>query len=358
MDKLYTMMKELTEAAGVPGQEDEVRGIMRKYLEPLSSDMATDNLGSIFAKKIGDETGPKVMIAGHMDEIGFMVTHITSKGYIKFQTLGGWWSQVMLAQRMVIKTRKGDVVGVIGSKPPHILPADERNKTVEIKDMYIDIGVLSADEAREAGIRPGDAIVPIMPFTVMANDKFFMAKALDNRAGCGLAIDVLERLQGESHPNVLWAGATVQEEVGVRGAKTSANMVEPDIYFALDVGIAGDTPGMSEDYLPNNKCGQGPLVLLYDALHVPHTKLRDLVIDTAEEEGIPIQFDAIPGGGTDAGGAHVMGKGVPALSIGFPTRYIHSHAAIMHREDFENASKLLAAVIKKLDTKTLEWLRS
>lgn len=356
MDPLFTLFQELTEASGAPGQEEEVRGLMRKYLEPLSEEILTDNLGSIIAKKTGSLNEPKIMLAGHLDEIALMVTHITSKGYIKFQTLGGWWSQVMLAQRVVIKTRKGDVVGVIGSKPPHILPPEERNKVVQIKDMFIDIGASSADEAKEFGVRPGDPILPICPFTVMKNEKFIMGKALDNRAGCALAVEVLKRLQNMEHPNTVFSGATVQEEVGLRGATTLPHVVNPDIFFALDVGIAGDTPGMSEDQMPNSKCGKGPLIVLYDYSMVPHKKLLDFVLDTAEAEGIPVQFEAMPGGGTDAGRVHLHGKGVPSLVIGFPTRYIHSHAAIMHRDDFENAAKLLAAVIKRLDGETVASL--
>lgn len=356
MDQTLSMFKELTEAAGVPGQEEEVRNLMRGYLEPLSDEIVTDNLGSIFAKKSGTADGPRIMMAGHLDEVGFLVTHITSKGYIKFQPLGGWWAQVMLAQRVTIKTRKGDIVGVIGSKAPHVLSAEERNKVVQIKDMFIDIGASSPEEAKEFGVRPGDPIVPICPFTVMNNEKFIMAKALDNRAGCALAVEVLRRLQDTPHANTVFSGATVQEEVGLRGAITSPHVVQPDIFFALDVGIAGDTPGMTDDQMPNNKCGKGPLVVLYDAFMVPHKKLLDLVIDTAEEEGIPIQFDSMTGGGTDAGRVHVYGKGVPSLALVFPTRYIHSHAAIMHRDDFENAAKLMVAVIKKLDAQTVAEL--
>lgn len=356
MDRVTQMFKELTEANAAPGQEHEVRELMNRYLEPLSEEFVSDNLGSIFAKKTGSQNGPKIMIAGHLDEIALMVTHVTSKGYIKFQPLGGWWSQVMLAQRVLIKTRKGDIVGVIGSKPPHVLSPEERNKVVQIKDMYIDIGTSSADEAKEFGIRPGDPILPICPFDLMKNEKFMMGKALDNRAGCALAVEVLQQLKDAQHPNTVYSGATVQEEVGLRGATTAPHVVNPDIFFALDVGIAGDTPGMSEEQMPNSKLGKGPLIVLYDYSMVPHKKLLDFVLDTAEEEGIPVQFESMPGGGTDAGKVHLYGKGVPSLVIGFATRYIHSHASIMHRDDFDYAAKLLTAVIKKLDKKTYESL--
>ncbi|HUP27887.1 MAG TPA: peptidase M28, partial [Chloroflexia bacterium] len=210
MDETLQMLKELTEAQGVPGQEGPVREVMARYLSP-SGEIITDNLGSIVARKAGSagDDAPKILIAGHMDEVGFLVTMITDEGFLKFQTLGGWWEQVMLAQRVTIKTRKGDITGVFGSKPPHILSADDRKKIVDKKDMFIDIGVMSKEEAMEVGVRPGDPVIPICPFTVMANEKMLLAKAWDNRFGCAVAVETLKQI-GEDHPNVLYAGATVQ----------------------------------------------------------------------------------------------------------------------------------------------------
>ncbi|MBX6394774.1 MAG: M42 family metallopeptidase [Alicyclobacillaceae bacterium] len=355
MDPSLELLRELTEAPGAPGAEDPVRELMKKHLTALADEVVQDGLGSVFGKKVGDASGPKVMIMGHMDEVAFMITQITDDGFLRFQTLGGWWEQVMLAQRVKILTRKGELIGVIGSKPPHILPQEERNKVVQKKDMFIDIGASSREEALEFGVRPGDPAVPVCPFTVMPGGKFIMAKAIDNRSGCAAAVDVLRQLQGASHPNVVYAGATVQEEVGLRGAQTSAQMVQPDVFIAVDVGIAGDTPGIS-GHEALGKCGKGPLILLYDATLVPNRKLRDLLIDTAEELGIPYQFDAMAGGGTDAGKAHLVGKGVPSIVIGFPTRYIHSHAAMLHRDDYDNAVRLLTEVVKRLDRAAVDSL--
>lgn len=355
LDETLTMLKELTDARGVPGNEREVREVMKKYIEPLADELSTDGLGSLIAKKSGQADGPKIMVAGHLDEVGFMVTSIDKKGFLRFQTVGGWWSQVMLAQRVTIVTAKGDVTGVIGSKPPHILPAEARKKTIEIKDMFIDIGASSREEALEWGIKPGDMVVPYFEFTVMNNEKMLLAKAWDNRIGLAIAIKVLEGLKGESHPNTVYAVGTVQEEVGLRGAKTAAQMIAPDIGIAVDVGIPGDTPGLTEkDAL--SKLGDGPQIILYDASMVSHKGLRDFVTDTADELNIPYQFDSVPGGGTDSGSIHLTHKGVPALSITIATRYIHSHAGILHRDDFENAVKLITAVIKRLDADTVAKL--
>ncbi|MBW3111774.1 M42 family metallopeptidase [Bacillus sp. MCCB 382] len=352
LDETLTMLKDLTDAKGVPGNEREVRDVMKKYIEPFADEVTTDNLGSLIAKKVGDENGPKIMVAGHLDEVGFMITQIDSKGFLRFQTVGGWWSQVMLAQRVTIVTSTGEVTGVIGSKPPHILPPEARKKPVDIKDMFIDIGASSREEVQEWGVKPGDMVVPHFEFTVMNNEKMLLAKAWDNRIGCAIAIDVLRNLKDEKHPNIVYGVGTVQEEVGLRGARTAAAKIQPDIGFGVDVGIAGDTPGVS-DKEASSKMGEGPQIILYDASMVSHKGLRDFVTDTADEHNIPYQFDAIAGGGTDSGAIHLTANGVPALSITIATRYIHSHAAMLHRDDYENAVKLITEVIKKLDKETV-----
>ena len=353
LDETLTMLKDLTDAKGIPGNEREVREVMKNYIEPFADELTTDGLGSLIAKKVGKAGGPKIMVAGHLDEVGFMITQIDDKGFLRFQTVGGWWGQVMLAQRVTVVTRKGDVTGIIGSKPPHVLSVEARKKPVEIKDMFIDIGASSREEAGEWGVRPGDMVVPYFEFTVMNNEKMLLAKAWDNRIGCAIAIDVLKQLKGVDHPNEVYAVGNVQEEVGLRGAKTAAAKIQPDIGFAVDVGIAGDTPGITEKEAMS-KMGKGPQVVIYDASLVAHKGLRDLVTDTADELNIPYQFESIPGGGTDAGSIHVTHNGVPALAITIATRYIHSHAAMLHRDDYENAVKLIIEVIKRLDRETVD----
>lgn len=348
MDNTLQMLKELTDANGVSGYEKEPREIMKKYIEPFADEISNDNLGSLVAKKVGDANGPKVMVAGHLDEVGFMVTRIDDKGFIYFQTIGGWWSQVMLAQRVTIVTSKGNITGVIGSKPPHVLPVEARKKPADIKDMFIDIGASSKEEATEWGVLPGDQITPYFEFTVMNNDKMLLAKAWDNRIGCAIAIEVLKQLKDEKHPNIVYGVGTVQEEVGLRGAKTVSHFIAPDISFSVDVGIAGDTPGVTEKEAMGT-LGKGPQIILYDASMVGHKGVRDFVVGVADEMNIPYQYDAIPGGGTDSGAIHVSMNGIPSLSIGIATRYIHSHSSMLHRDDFENTVKLVVEVIKRLD---------
>ncbi|MCG7409209.1 M42 family metallopeptidase [Paenibacillus sp. ACRRX] len=348
MDEMTLRMKTLTEVDGVPGHEGAVHNKMQEYLSPLSEELLKDRLGSLVGKKTGQEQGPKVLLAGHLDEIGFMVTQITPKGFLRFIQLGGWWPHNVLSQRVTVKTRKGDLLGIIGSKAPHVLEPAEREKVMKLKDMYIDIGAKDEADAKAMGVRPGDWIVPVSEFTTMRDGELWVGKALDNRAGCALAVEVLKRLQDEEHPNIVYAGATVQEEVGCRGAGPVAKLVEPDIAFALDVGIAYDTPGSESQHMTCN-VGDGPLVLLFDATMIPHTGLRDLVMDTAEEIGINVQVDALAGGGTDADKFHTNGIGCPSLVVGFATRYIHSHNSIMSKADFDQAATLLTTVIKKLN---------
>ncbi len=353
MDELAELLKTLTEAHGVPGYETEIREVMRGLLEGLG-EVEQDNIGSLICRR--GEGRPRVMLAAHMDEIGFMVKHITSEGFIRFTPLGGWFDQVLLGQRVVIKTHKGDVVGVIGAKPPHLLSPDERKKVVERKDMYIDIGATSAQEVEEAGVRVGDPIVPLAPFQVLAGGKTYLAKAFDDRVGCAVLVEVMRRLAREGHPNTVYAVATVQEEVGLRGAATSVEKVNPDVALILESDIAGDVPGIKPEESPV-RLGGGPTIVVYDARMIPNLRLRDLAVETAQSLGIPIQFSVLEGGATDGGVIHLHQGGVPTLVIGVPARHIHSHGAIIHREDVERAIALVAALVQRLDAGTAARLK-
>jgi endoglucanase len=352
MDRTLTFLKDLVEANGAPGFEGEVAVVMERYLKGVGK-ISRDRLGSFICEKAGDPKGPRVMLAGHLDEVGFLVKSVTKEGFVKFLPLGGWWGHVVLGQRLIIQTRKGPITGVVGSKPPHELRDEDRRKVLEIRDMYIDVGATSDfDVKKKLDIRPGDPILPDSPFTVMANPNLLLAKAWDNRMGCALAAEVALRLKGEKHPNTLFAVATVQEEVGLRGAQTSATKIRPDVALALDVGIAHDTPGTEGD----EKLGGGPLVVIYDSSAIPNRKLRDLVIDTAEKLRMPLQFESVERGGTDAGRIHMTGEGVPSLAMGIASRYIHSHVSIIDKRDFEATVKLLVALVKRLDRKTVDGL--
>ena len=345
------MFKALTEAHGAPGFERDVRELMRKYIGQYTNEILQDKLGGIFGVVRGNEQGPKVMVAGHTDEVGFMVTQITEKGFIKFQPLGGWWNQVLLAQQVRILTKTGEVYGVIGSLPPHLLSDDVRNKPVDIKKMFIDIGADSKEDAENMGIRPGQPIVPATPFRVMSNPKKLMAKAWDNRFGCAMAIDLLSEVSKASLPNILYAGANVQEEVGLRGAAVAANLINPDIFFALDAGPAGDVPGAPEDAM--GKLGDGVLIRIYDRSYITHQGMKEYILDTVQSLGIKHQY-FVSQGGTDAGRVHLHDQGVPSIVVSIPSRYIHSHASIIHYDDYIAAKETLTALVKNLDRTAFE----
>ncbi|GAB4074951.1 M42 family metallopeptidase [Barrientosiimonas marina] len=346
------LFKNLTELQGVPGNEHAVRNFMRSELEKYTDDIVQDNLGGIFGVKRG--SGPRVMVAGHMDEVGFMVTQITKKGMIRFQTLGGWWNQVLLAQRVQIMTDNGPVIGVIGSIPPHNLTPEQKKKPMDTKDMLIDIGADDKKDAETIGIQPGQAIVPVCPFTPMANEKKIMAKSWDNRYGCGLSIELLKELQGETLPNELYSGATVQEEVGARGAKVAANMIQPDIFYALDASPANDMAGDDEAF---GQLGKGALLRIFDKTMITHHGMREFVLDTAESNDIPYQY-FVSQGGTDAGNVHLANSGVPSSVIGICSRYIHTSSSIIHVDDYQAAKELLVKLVKSTDQSAVDTIKT
>lgn len=353
MDKTTNWLKEISEVPGPSGFERRVRELMMNRLSG-QCEVLEDRIGSVIFKREGQNDGPSVMIAAHMDEIGFLVKAVTKEGFLKFVTLGGWWEQVMLGQRVTVMSANGDIPGIIGSKPPHILSAEERKKMVTKREMYIDIGAADQKDAEERlGVTPGIPAVPFAPFTPMANADLLVGKAWDDRVGCAVLTEVLGRLGKISHPNTVYGVGTVQEEVGCRGAKTSADVIMPQVAFAVDTCIAGDTPGVSEDQAAA-KLGAGVAICIYDASMIPHVKLRDFVLDTARTAQIPFQLEFSEGGGTDGGRIHLHAQGVPSIVLAVPTRYIHSHNGIISRKDYDAAVKLLLQLIQKLDARKMQ----
>ena len=351
------LLKELTEVNGIAGNEGQVRNLFKQEATAFAEEFVQDGLGGIFAKHTGNAEGPRLMLAAHMDEVGFMVSQITDKGFIHFVTIGGWWSQVVLAQQVTITTREGKTFrGVTGSKPPHVLTVEARNKPIDIKDVFVDLGASSKEEVESWGIRPGDMITPYIEYTRLNDTPFLLSKAWDNRIGVAVALEVLKEAATNGHETVLYSGANVQEEVGLRGAKAATFMIEPDLTVALDTGTAGDTPGMTLKEA-DSILGKGPQVIVYDASMIGHKGFREFVVDVAEAEGIPFQYTFIPGGGTDAGAQHQALGGIPSIAITVPVRYLHSHTSVIHEDDFKNTVKLVNAIVKAMNNKALEQIR-
>jgi putative aminopeptidase FrvX len=354
MDQTAQMLKELTEAYGVSGYEAPIRGLVRKYFEPFG-ELTQDKMGSVICQVKGSSDSPRVMLAGHMDEIGFMVKHITKEGFLKFIPLGGWFDQVLLGQRVVVQTQSGDVVGVIGAKPPHMLPAEERTKVVMKKDMYIDIGATSKEEVEAAGVRAGDPVIPRADFVEMANGRTYLSKAFDDRVGVAMVISALQELKDGQHPNTIFGAGTVQEEIGLRGATTSVREVNPDVAIVLESDIAGDVPGIKPEE-SSVKLGAGPCILIYEGRMIPNLQFRRFIMDVAAEKNIPLQVSYAEGGGTDGGAIHLHNTGVPTAVLGVAARHIHSHSSIIHREDYDNAVRLLVETVRRLDADTVARL--
>ena len=358
MPQVERLLEELTNAYGPTGFEGPVRAIMQRELSQLSDNMETDGMGSLIAHLRGGSDAPRIMMAAHMDEVGLMVKYIAPEGYIGFQTLGGWLDQALINQRWVILTREGIVPGITGLKTMHVMTPEARNQPFKREQMFIDVGASSRQDAEERlGIRPGDPIAPDSKFTPLNGGKLYMAKAWDDRVGLGLIVEVMRLLKGSPPPHTVYAVATVQEEVGLRGAHTSSYYVEPDIGINIEAGVAGDYPGISPDEA-QERVGEGPAIFLHDSSMLPNLKLRDLFIDVAKDKNIPVQFSVLSGYGEDGSEMQRSRGGAPTINISVPTRYLHSHNGIISREDFDRTVELVAGAIQRLDATTVQRLKS
>lgn len=339
------LMEKLSTTNGISGFEGKIVDIIKEELKNNVDEIQDDLMGNVIAIKKGDEKGKKVMLASHMDEIGLMVRHIDKKGFIKFSKIGGINDQMLLNQTVTIHGKSGDITGVIGSKPPHIMKAAERKKVVEYENMFIDIGAFSKKEAEKL-IAIGDPISFKASYEKFPND-LIMGKALDNRIGCYIMIEVMKRVNSKA---TVYGVGTVQEEVGLKGAKTSSFKINPDIAFALDVTIAGDHPGIKPDEAPV-VIGKGPAVVLVDASGrgiITPEKVKNLVISAALENNIKYQPEVSEGGTTDGSAIHLTREGIPTGVVSVPTRYIHTTVSIASMKDIEATIDLLVKTIEKL----------
>lgn len=340
------LLKELTEAHGVPGSEDAVRRIFLRELAGCGEVM-TDRLGSAAVERAG--AGPRVVVAGHFDEVGFAVQQITAKGFLKLVALGGWWTHTLVAQRVRILTKTGqEVLGVIGSTPPHFLGEGAKDKVMPLEQLYVDVGAASRAEAEAFGIALGDPVAPDGHFTALAGGQRFVAKAFDNRCGVAAAVQTMQLLKSEVLPCRLIAAGSVQEEVGCRGSVTLAALTRPDVALVMEGTPADDTPGMPAEE-SQGALGSGVQIRVLDPTALMNRRLVELVVDTARKEGIPHQLAVRRSGGTDARSFQFHETGVPCIVMAPPARYIHSHNSILHLEDYLNTVRLTAAVVRRLD---------
>lgn len=348
------LLKALSEASGICGHEDEVRGILVKALEGIGS-VHFDRLGGVAVEKRGTADRPRVLLVGHMDEIGFVVRNITDDGFLHIMPFGGWMDQVLLAKRVHVVGSKGKVLGVIGAKPPHIVPPEKQGEMVRIRDMFVDVGAASATEVREElGISEGDPVVPDSQVAELNGGRFLLGKAWDDRVGVALAVDTLRAL-GPDHPNTVFAAGTVSEEKSGAGGVTVSWNTDPDVAIVLEVGITGGVPGVDEKE-SIERCGKGVAILFTEGGAIPSPRLRRFAQKVAQEEDIPHQISFYERGGSDGAAIHRYKIGVPYILLCVPARYIHTHNQLIAADDYDAALRLCVALCNRLDVATLEGL--
>ncbi|UCE16493.1 MAG: M42 family metallopeptidase, partial [Candidatus Bathyarchaeota archaeon] len=294
--KLVGILEKLSNACGVAGREEEIQALMKKWLKPHVDEVKEDKLGNIIGIKRGKEDSPKVMLAAHMDEIGLMVKNVTKEGFVQFTKIGGINDRILTSQKVLVHTDKGPIIGVIGSKPPHILKEEEKKKVIEADKLFIDVGATNKKDAQKIGLRIGDPISFDIKFTRVGKDAV-VGKAFDDRVGCAAMIETLRKLRKVNCK--VYAVGTIQEEVGLRGATVAAFQLRPDVGLALDVTVAGDVPGVQEVEAPI-KMRKGPSITVTDYGLITHPKVLKWFIAAAEENKISYQLESTLGGTTDA----------------------------------------------------------
>jgi len=352
MDKLY---RELVDLPGASGFEKAVRDYMRSHLEPYVEEIFEDRLGSIFGVINKGSTGPKVMVAGHMDEVGGVVTGIEKSGLIKMTNLGGVHGNVYVSQHVdIITDSDGKIPGVTASKPPHLTRGtDEKPQDIEFKDLKIDIGADSDEHAKELGVKIGQQVISRNDFTVSKDGKKFFSKAWDDRFGCGMSLEIARDTKKEDLDCELYVGATVQEEVGLRGAKTASGLLKPDVFIAIDCSPCADSFGGDD---VSGKIGEGFLLRFYDPSAIMHQGMKDFIIKAAEEDGIKFQYYKSMGG-TDAARVQLANGGTLVATIGMPARYIHSTTSMISEDDYKEVKKIVYKIIRMFNNETVEQIK-
>jgi putative aminopeptidase FrvX len=342
--KSLTFLKALLEAPSPSGFEQPAQKVWREHVEPHADRMETDVHGNCIAIK-NKKGGPRVLLAGHCDELGFMVNYISDEGFIYFRTIGGFDLNIIPGRRVYIHSKKGPVLGVTGKKAIHVMTAKDREKTMEIQDLWIDIGVKDKKEA-ESLVSIGDPITYTTAFEELRGD-LAISRGFDDKAGSFAVGEVMRLLSDQSFKAAVYSVSTVQEEVGLRGARTSAFGVDPKVGIAVDVTHATDHPDMDKRRVGDIKLGGGPAICRGANIN---PVVERILIQVAEDEKIPYQIEGEPGGtGTDANAIQLTRSGVATGLIGIPLRYMHTAVEVASLKDIENVSKLLAAFIKRVD---------
>ncbi len=337
------LLKRLVESPGVSGNENDIRNIMKKELEKSCDSVEVNRMGNVIAKKGKGKI--KLMLVAHMDEVGLLVKHITEKGYLKFDPLGGIDQRSLLAQKVRVYSGNGQMVGVIGSKPIHIQEKEEQEQVIKMKKLFIDIGAKDRKDAEKMGIAPGTFAGLYREFSELANG-MVTGNGLDNRAGCAALIELMKRVNPKNC--TIYAVGSVQEEKGLIGARGATFQINPDVVVGVDTTIAGDMPEVDEADAPV-KIGEGPVIPLLDGYAVVHPAAKKWLTETAEKNKIKYQFETTPGAGMDSSIAPVIRDGIPSTGLCVPTRYLHTGVEVLSLKDLETLVDFLEAAVKTVD---------
>lgn len=339
MAGMENLLRKLVDAPSISGSEKDVRDLMMKELKPYVDEIRVDKIGNLIARK--GKGSPKVMLASHMDELGLMVKFIDDKGFIRFDTIGGWDNRILPAKKFRIHGSKGCVVGVVGSKPPHLQEKKEQETPFKLKDMYLDIGAKNKRDVKSAGVNVGDFVTRHGEMSNLIGSRV-TGYGFDNRIGCLVLIEIMKRLKNVK--GSVYAVGTIQEELGLIGVRGPTYGIEPDVFLALDTTIAGGTP----DLKPGEGVvmGDGPTLAIKDAVGVVNPKVKKWVTDSAKKAKIKLQYEVMSGGATDASVVPMIKEGIPAGSILVPTRYVHTPIEVADFKDIENTVKLGLEVVK------------
>ena len=347
------LLKSLTEAHGVSGYESEISEIIRNELNGLNLQFRHDRMGNfVVTKPSQNRSSYSMMIATHMDEIGLLVKYIDDDGFLWFNTVGGWFDQTLLNQRVILSLPTSKIYGVIGSKPPHKMDAEERNKPIKKETMFIDIGAKNVDDAIDMGVAVGTPIVLDRDFKSLGNS-YVTAKAFDNRVGVALMTEIM-RASKELTQHQLYGVGTVQEEVGLRGARTSAFGIDPNFALVIDTDIGGGHPGIDKKDT-SIELGSGPVITVMDGGFLGNRNLIERIEAISKKNKIPYQLGVSTGGTTDGAAIQLARDGIPTMVVSVPTRYIHSPVEVLDMNDVEDTKRLCFEIVKDFENMNFLW---
>jgi endoglucanase len=350
-DTAHAFLRRLLETPSPSGFEQPIQQVVREYARSFADEVTTDRHGNVFAARFpaeGHSTAPRIMLAGHCDQIGLMVQHIDNEGFLYVQPIGGWDMQILLGQYLTVWTKSGPVTGVVARKAIHLLTPEERTKVPQFQDVWVDVGAKDKDEALKR-IRPGDPVTFALGYRELQNN-LAAAPAMDDKVGLWVVMESLRLLQGRTLNAAVYSVSTVAEEIGLRGAVTATYTVNPTVGIAVDVCHATDTPGADKKQVGEAKCGGGPVLFRGPNIN---PRVFDRLEEIASKRGIPVQLAGSPRAtGTDGNVMQISREGVAVGIIGIPNRYMHSPVEVVHLEDLTNTAKLLAEFCASIGPET------